>query len=139
MILILLAALAHQPAAETPRTFLQRVYAAYSKPDFSPLERPAAFFAPALTAAIREDELLAKGEVGYLDGDPLCDCQDYGRVAVRIDSLQMATRSAATAKVHVDLGGGETRDLRLDLLRTQAGWRIADVTGADHHSLLREL
>ena len=138
MMLLALALAAGQPA-ETPQRFLERTYLSYGSPGFNPLEHPARWFTPTLTAAIREDERLAKGEVGYLDGDPLCDCQDYDEVAMRVDSLRRLTRTAAIAKVRVDSGISHSRDLRLDLRLTRAGWRIADVVGADHHSLLRAL
>ena len=77
MILAYLAALAASPQAESPRQFVARVYASYAREDYSPLARPGSVFAPMLVREIREDQRLAKGEVGYLDGDPLCDCQDY--------------------------------------------------------------
>src|SRR4051812_26229189 len=103
MIWLYLAALAATHPAETPRQFVERTYRSYRSPRFSPLEQPARWFAPALPAAIREDERLAKGEVGYLDGDPLCDCQDYLKLTARIRSLQRPSRDRARALVHVSL------------------------------------
>ena len=138
MILLFLAALAAQPtAADTPQSFLRHVYAGYTKQGFSPLEEPAKVFAPTLTAAIAKDS--SGGEVGYLDGDPLCDCQDFERLTASVQSIRRPTRTSAVARVHVDLGGGATRDLRLSLIHTKAGWRIADVASTDGRSLLREL
>jgi hypothetical protein len=136
MILAALAAAAAQPA-ETPRAFIARVYSEYRHEGFSPLAEPQKFFSPALTIAIRKDS--AGGEVGYLDGDPLCDCQDYDRISAQIRSMTQRNAKAADANVHVVLGPTETRDLRLSLVLTESGWRIADVVGADHRSLLREL
>ena len=136
-ILLALAAAAAQPA-ETPRGFITRVYAEYRHSSFSPLERPERFFSPRLAAAIKEDSRLAKGEVGFLDGDPLCDCQDYGRLRAQIRSLRQSGRSA-TAHVHLILVRGENRDLTLSLVRTQSGWRVADVKNKDMPSLLQAL
>jgi hypothetical protein len=96
-------------------------------------------FAPALIQQIREDERLAKGEVGYLDGDPLCDCQDYGELTAHIRKLDQPTKQSASALVHVELGEGTARDLRLKLVLTHSGWRVADVISSDGQSLLREL
>jgi hypothetical protein len=136
MILLALAAAAAQPQ-QTPIQFIHSVYAQYARPGFSPLEKPEHFFTADLVKAIRKDS--AGGEVGYLDGDPLCDCQDYERLTARVRSLKQTNRSAADARIRVDLGFGEARYLQLSLVRTSAGWRIADVVGADGHSLLREL
>lgn len=138
MILIYVAAAAAQPA-DTPRAFIQRLYAGYARKHYNPLDRPERAFAPRLTAAIREDERLAKGEVGYLDGDPLCDCQDYARLGATIRSLKPSGKANAIAAVHLTYGTGEARDLKLTLLRTAAGWRIADVSSPDEPSLLKAL
>src|SRR5260221_368268 len=80
--------------------------------------------------AIREDQRLARGEVGYLDADPLCDCQDYGKITAQVRTLTRPTKRSAEALVHVDLGIGEARDLRLKLVLTADGWRVADVGSA---------
>ncbi len=133
-----LAAAAH-PQAEGPKQFIARVYAAYARDNYSPLDRPERVFAPVLVRAIREDERLAHGEVGYLDGDPLCGCQDYGKISVQVRTLKQPTKRSADALVHVDLGIGEARDLRLKLVLTADGWRVADVGSADEPSLLGAL
>ena len=135
MLTIALAVAAAIPA-EDPRAFISTVYAEYRRENFSPLEHPERYFSPELTAAIRQDG--AGGEVGYLDGDPLCDCQDYLLVEAQVISLRAGTK-AADAHVRVNLGAGEKRNLELKLVLTHSGWRISDVIGTDHQSLLREL
>ena len=125
--------------AETPRSFLQQVYAGYRTPDYSPLERLDATFAPALAAAIREDERLANGEVGYLDGDRLCDCQDFQKLRATIRSVKRPHQRTASAVVDVDLGFDQARHLRIELVRTTAGWRVADILSRDGSGLLRNL
>lgn len=137
MILIALA-LAASPAAETPREFIARVYSEYRSEGFSPLAKPDLYFSPGLTAAIRKDGS-EEGEVGYLDGDPLCDCQDYERISATVLQLRQPSRSVSIAHVRVVLGPTATRDLQLRLIRTAKGWRIDDVIGTDHRSLLHEL
>jgi hypothetical protein len=139
MIFLYLAALAGGGQAESPRAFIQRIYAGYAKRSYNPLNRIDGIFAPPLAAAIREDARLAHGEVGYLDGDPLCDCQDYGRIRAEVRRLTRPTRQSAEAAVHVDLGIGEARDLRLRLVLTPKGWRVGDVGSADQPSLLKAL
>ena len=131
MILFFLAALAHQLAAATsPRGFIAQVYADYRHPNYNPLDRLDRTFAPELAAAIREDARLAKGEVGYLDGDPLCDCQDFLKVTATIRSLTQPIARKASARVRVALGVDQPHDLRLELTRTPTGWRIADVVSS---------
>lgn len=136
MILLALALAAASPA-ETPRDFISRVYTEYHNDGFSPLAKPEAFFSPVLVKEIRKDS--AGGEVGYLDGDPLCDCQDYEKLTVKVLQIRQPSANAATAHVLVTLEANATRDLQLRLVRTGSGWRIADVIGGDHHSLLVEL
>ena len=136
MILFALLLAASQPA-EDPAAFIRRVYAGYAHSGYSPLAHPEKLFSPMLTAAIRQDS--SGGEVGYLDGDPLCDCQDYDRISARILSIRRPSARSASARVHVTLGPKEVRDLKLSLVLTRSGWRIADIIGPDGHSLLREL
>jgi hypothetical protein len=137
MILVALAAAAAQPA-DTPRAFMERLYANYRHNNYSSFSHPGRVFAPRLLAAINEDSKLAQGEVGYLDGDPVCDCQDYGRLRAQIHSLRQSGRSA-TAQVHLIFIPGENRDITLSLVRTRSGWRIADVKNKDLPSLLGAL
>jgi len=127
---------ASQPA-EDPAVFIRHVYAGYDQGGYSPLLNPEKLFSPTLTAAIRQDS--AGGEVGYLDGDPLCDCQDYDRITANIVSMRRPNAKSATARVHVTLGPNEVRDLKLSLVLTRSGWRIADVVDPRGHSLLKEL
>lgn len=124
-------------AVQAPREFIEQVYSAYGKDGFSPLAKPELYFSPDLTAAIEKDS--SGGEVGYLDGDPLCDCQDYDRLSAKVVTILQPSSKAATAHVHVNLGQGQSRDLELRLVMTASGWRISDVLGTDHHSLLQEL
>lgn len=136
MILLAFAIVAARPA-ESPTAFLRRVYAGYAHSGYNPLAMPDKIFSPSLAAAIRKDG--SGSEVGYLDGDPLCNCQDYDRITAQIQSLRQPTARSASARVHITLGPRDIRDLRLSLVRTRTGWRIADVVGADGRSLLRAL
>jgi Protein of unknown function (DUF3828) len=139
MILLLLAAAAAQ-AAETPSAFIRRIYAGYVDQNYDPLRRMDRIFAPPLVAAIREDARLAHGEVGYLDGDPLCDCQDWAKIGATIRNLTQPTKHSAVATVRLTYGTGDApRDLKLQLVQTPAGWRVADVGAADEPSLLHAL
>lgn len=140
MSLALLAALlAPAPPAETPRAFVERLYAGYRYPDYSPLARPRRVFAAPLVAAIREDRKLSQDEVGYMDADPLCQCQDAAGLRAAIGDARLSGRKGATVQVGVTFGGSDRRDLRLELVRAAAGWRISDIATADEPSLLAGL
>ena len=87
MILFALLAVAAQPV-ESPRRFMEQLYANYGHSDYSPFTHADRVFAPRLLAAINEDSRLAHGEVGYLDGDPVCQCQDTGGMRPAIASVK---------------------------------------------------
>ena len=137
MIILMLAAAA-QPAA-TPEGFMERLYARYRNSDFSPFTHPERVFAPRLLAAINEDSRLAKGEVGYLDGDPVCQCQDSTGLKAAITKIVHQDRDHARVRVSISLDGYDARPAAFTLVRTRGGWRIADVSSEDETSLLAAL
>jgi hypothetical protein len=139
MSLALLAALAAAQPAETPRAFLERVYAGYRDEDYNVLDRPERIFAAPLVAAIREDSRLSAEAVGFMDADPLCQCQDPAGLRPVIGEVRRPAAGMATADIALTLGGSDRRDLRLRLVRTGAGWRVADIATADDPSLLGSL
>ena len=138
MIIIALA-LAAAPAAETPKAFLERVYASYHDRNFSPFEHPDQYFAPKLRAAIDEDSRLAKGEVGYLDGDPICQCQDSDGLKSKVRRIRLQGADKAFAEVLLDYPDSTATHVKFSLVKTKAGWRIADITSGDEPSLLRAI
>ncbi len=139
MIALLLAAAAVQPPEPDPKTWVEQVYAAYAAPGFSPLDRPEDYFAARLAAAIREDAGLAGNEPGHLDGDPICQCQDAGGLRAAVGKVVRSAADRASVHVAISLTGYAPRPVRFSLVRTQAGWRIADVWSADQPSLLRAI
>ena len=144
--LIAAAALGAGPApaagAGTPRAFMERLYAGYRNPNFNPFDHPGRVFAPRLIAAMNEDPRLAHGEVGYVDGDPVCQCQDPSGMHAAIVGVTLRGRDQASVKVSIGWdhqagqAGDAPRPTRFDLVRTRAGWRIADVSSADEPSFL---
>jgi len=137
MLLALLVATS--AATQTPTAFVQSLYASYRDTSFSPFTHPDRYFAPRLRAAINEDSRLAKGEVGYLDGDPICQCQDTDGLRARILRMRSLGRDSATADVLLDYTDSTARRIRLSLVHTKAGWRIADIYAGDEGSLLKAL
>jgi hypothetical protein len=133
------AFLASAQPAETPRAFLERVYAEYRDEDYSPLAHPRRIFAAPLVAAIAEDGRLSGDEVGYMDADPLCQCQDPDEMRPLIRQVLRPTPTTATADIVLAFGASDRRALRIRLVRTRAGWRVADIATADEPSLLDSL
>jgi hypothetical protein len=131
--------LAAASPAETPQAFVQRIYASYRNPSYSPFKHPERVFAPRLLAAINEDSRLAHGEVGYLDGDPVCQCQDSSGLKATITKIVLQGRDNARVRVSISLGGYEARPAAFTLVRTKAGWRIADISSPDEDSLLHAI
>jgi hypothetical protein len=138
MILLLLAAAAAQPA-ETPKAYMERVYASYRNSNFNPFDHPDRYFAPRLRAAMAEDSKLAHGEVGYVDGDPICQCQDPDGLHAKVVRVTRQAPSKAIAEVIVDFTDSTARRVKFSLVRTAAGWRIADVSSGDEPSFLRAI
>ena len=135
--MLLALALAAAPVAETPKAYLERIYASYRDTNFSPFNHPDRYFAPRLMAAIDEDARLSNGEVGYVDGDPICQCQDADGLRARVLRVHMKGAGNATVEVMVDFTDSTARRVKFSLLRTKAGWRIADVSTSDETSFLR--
>src|ERR1700735_2592532 len=77
---LLAAAPATAQDAAGARAFVHSLYAAYHGPGPDYLGRLAPqVFAPGLLALIRRAAASTpQGDVGVLDGDPICDCQDSG-------------------------------------------------------------
>ena len=140
MSLILLAALLSPvQAADTPSAFVARLYAAYRDEDYSPFRHPGRVFAPPFVAALAEDSRLFRGEVGFIDADPLCQCQDYSAMQAELGGASQVSARQAEVPVRLRFGTADIRDIRLKLNRTSAGWRVADIAAGDSPSFLRDL
>jgi len=133
-----LAPAAPAAAQEGPRAFVARLYAAYRDPDFSPLRRPERIFAPPFVAALAEDRRLFTGEVGFIDADPICQCQDPGGMKADLGAVREAG-ARAEVSVRLRFGAADVRRIRLKLVRLAAGWRVADIAADDEPSFLADL
>ena len=60
-----------------------------------------------------------------LDSDPFIDAQDWDIKAVAI-RIEAQTADTARAAVRVE-NFGQAETIRLELVRTPAGWRVSDV------------
>ena len=138
----LVAALALPMAAfaqdlASARAFAAKLYRAYERGDPNYLGPDAAkTFADTLLRKIRRDQATApKDEVGTLDGDPICDCQDAEGLRLKRLDVTGPARGRAQARATLQFPGREMRVVRLDLVATPAGWRVADVRTKETPSL----
>jgi hypothetical protein len=132
----LLLAAASPPAG--PQAVVEGVYALYRNPDFNTFDHAERYFTPKLAKAMNDDATMDPGEVGFLDYDPLCQCQDDSGMKTKVRS-ETQKGNTADVRVAVYFGTRDQRDIRLKLERTPAGWRIADIATKDDPSLLAEL
>ncbi|HEY1880428.1 MAG TPA: hypothetical protein VGG68_10905 [Caulobacteraceae bacterium] len=95
-------------------------------------------FDPSLAGLIDEDTRLAGGEVGALDGDPLCDCQDDSGNSFTLGVTRANGPNGAVVEVvrhdhNVKPPAAET--IRIVLRRAEGAWRIDDVGSPNMPSL----
>lgn len=123
---VMLAAASPAIAVEMPKAFVTALYKTYDNPDADPLGKSARkIFSPSLLALIRADKA-PDGEVGKLDYDPICGCQD----ADGLKLLSVTVKPVSAASVHAISKfriGATIRTVDLTLIRTPIGWRVDDV------------
>ncbi len=127
------------PALESARRFVQGLYAGYQhgEPDY--LGKGAdRVFSVRLLGLIRADQKATPdGDVGALDGDPICDCQDQQITDVVVDVTPLAPGHVrARVRFH---NLGQPHDMTLDLAMGRRGWRVDDIHTKDTPSLIRYL
>ena len=91
-----------------------------------------------MIAAFREDARLANGEVGFVDADPLCQCQDDGGLKSKVVSVTMTGPNAADAVVNLQYPD-TTLALTLHLVPVNGAWRIYDLSTGDVKSYRADL
>ena len=116
------------------KAFLQGVYATYQTSDkavdISSEKLAGRYFVPSLARLIGQDVAQSKkrNEVGKLDFDPFIGGQDWAptRIDLAVAPGIAADRATATARFTAP-GEKQPTAVTLDLVRTAAGWRIADI------------
>lgn len=123
MLLTLLAATVAQPASN-PRSFAERIIE-YELHHNGGLDDPQflSFFTPTLRTAIKRDASGHPGEVGILDYDPLCQCQDSPR-EIRIVAMRVRKPTVA---LELERGPNPWTRYWLKLQRVGPEWKVADV------------
>jgi hypothetical protein len=108
--------------------FIRGLYASY-KEGGRPVDlagpKAGTILAPSLVSLLRTDRKVLHDEVGVLDGDPICACQDFDirsvRVAVTADGDQKARATARFDNL------GAATEVRFDLVLMKSGWRIFNI------------
>ena len=126
-----------EPSAATAEQFLRGLYAQYT-----PHGKPVAFVYPdakgmvdpAMLALLKHDKDASNGEVGAMDSDPICGCQDW--TAVKVVSVHVTMPDKATAAADIVFSdNGEVEKVHFALVWTSGGWRIHDIGTKDEPSL----
>jgi len=137
MLALGIAAALAAPAAQdqaSVRAFLTGIYRHYGseKQKGASLDDPKRWFEPGLAVAMRRDarDAARRGEVGALDGDTFCDCQDFEGFTAKIGPITVAK---GRARAVVRFRNGRPMTLVYDLVSTSAGWRIRDITWPEGH------
>jgi hypothetical protein len=122
-----------QDAADV-KAFLVGLYAHYKSAEnnnFSMFNGNAKdVFDPDMLKLLAQDAKLLHGEVGAIDGDFLCNCQDFVSIQATIN-VQWATPTQAHATADFTDSGMPDQPPRhniFDLDKTAGVWRIHDIT-----------
>ena len=134
---LLLAAPAAAQDLDRAKAFVAALYAAYGQepgPDYIGKQAKQVWSPALLDLMRREAASTPEGEVGALDGDPICNCQDYEIAAVTV-----AVKAAGANKARADvffLNFGRRQLVSLDLVLVGGRWRVDDVHSQGTPSLV---
>ena len=132
---IVLGGSAHAQNAASAKTFLQSVYALYYKngPGVEIAGTHARrYLHSSLIALLREDaRVVGPDEVGVLDGDPLCSCQDWdGIYNLKIDVHDPKAgkiEASVSFALFKDTKPQDVRSLVITLAQEKGAWRVYNV------------
>lgn len=131
-------------AQGSPESFVRSLYARYaataatqdpSGPEWSDQN----VYAPSLIALIERDRQLANGEVGFVNADPICQCQDTEGVRLVEVISTPAGADRADARVKFTFGGERDVEMTIKLLQTPNGWRVEDVLEPEGGSFAEQI
>lgn len=141
-LLALTAPAAHAQPRDDARAFVTGLYSRYGHgkgPEYAGRDAPGTF-TPDLVRLIRRDQTeTPDGDVGALDGDPICDCQDFEGLKLVGVTVKPAVQGRASAEATIVFPDRTRRAIRLDLAQVGKTWRVADVHTADLPSLVELL
>ena len=87
------------------------------------------------------DEKALKGDLGVIDGDWLCDCQDFVSLKTTIAVQSASPTEARATSDFVDTGmpGQGARHDEIALVKENGRWRIHDIKAGDEEWLRKQL
>jgi hypothetical protein len=102
------------------------------------LDKPEAYLAPELKTLVDENGKYDQ-ELDYaIDYDPLVQAQEWEVLDKLTFDVETSTTTSATIKVSF-VNFDEDVTVRIDLVLTDKGWRLADVHNSDGGSLVEEI
>jgi hypothetical protein len=120
--------------APSAQAFLQNVYAIYQKSDkaldIASEQKAARYFVQSVAKLIGQDIATSakRNEVGKLDFDPFIGGQEWSPTRIELNLVAGATADRATGTARFTPPGEKNpTTVTLDLAKTAAGWRIADI------------
>lgn len=142
---VVLLAFASPAAAQrgdaSAETFVRGLYASYAAaeaPDGPPVEDGPPIWSRRIAALIDRDIELAGDDLPFLDADPICNCQDWEGIAVRLVRVRALGRGRTAATVQF-VNAGEPQTARFILIREDGGWRIDDIVNPPWRGLAARL
>lgn len=130
------AAASAAPDADAAKTFLTSVYKHYGAGgigvDSVGPDAPR-YFHSSLVALLRADQKAASPDVGAIDADPVCACQDWNGIWNLAIDVKIEPPDRATAKVTFYLADPKDdpkdslRKLAITLAAENGVWRIYDI------------
>lgn len=120
------------------REFLEGIYAWDTNDAADDPLADAKAYSPSLIRLIRLDQRRGHGDIGKLDYEPLCECQDPSGLRYTIKSMVPVGRYKLRAEVTLvnsPTGATWQKNVILDLVWTKQGWRINDTHTAREPSL----
>lgn len=92
-------------------------------------------FDPDTLALLATNRKLLNGDLGALDYNPLCHCQDAGGMKASIKSLKLTGLESAIADVDLRFPGGSEDTVKLFLLKGREGWKLRNIASKNGPSL----
>jgi len=111
------------------RAHVQALYDRYAADEiFSPFGKPAEWFDAEFVAALKAaDAATPEGELGAIDADPFCSCQDPTGMKAVVGEAVSTGPGRAEVVVKLSWDDPEHNRVRIELTRSGARWRIHDV------------
>jgi len=110
------------------KDFLLGIYSWDTNPDADdPLGDSKTYTVPLIKLMHEDERRAGKGNVGKLDFDPLCSCQDPSNIKYEILSLTKINEPSAQAHIRLIYPNQTSSLIDFDLKWTTQGWRIADI------------